>query len=555
MKKRIISIVMLVVLIVGIALAAYGITGRNIYGKAANMLGVSQKDAMSYIQDPSTLTEIGDMGKIGADKVKSFLKGLGLDAARVDSAVDARVNYEEAVAKSKDRDAFLEYAKRVDETVTDDNFNELVMDHDRSDPMRAAMALEALGADQATFDALAGNEELLGLYREGLPKLLENKHMTQGVLIMFCGIILIVAAGAYFLIAAMSIKPRARVHAANPKVEKITTALLNYALFIILGIILIVVSIMRPDFLSMNNILNILQNASTKGILALGCAGLIVLAGTDLSIGRVLGLSAAVTASLVQSVTYVARMYPTIVSPVKGLLLLIPLFSSIAVSVLFSMINGFGVAKLHLHAFIVTLGTQLIAYGANCLYIESQPSGTAQALSTFEQGFLNVSAGAFNIGSIRVPIVVIYFLALAALVWVIWNKTTLGKNMFAVGGNTEAAAVSGVNVAKTIMLVYLMAGVLYGISAFLEAGRITSVGANTGINYETDAISAVVVGGVSFSGGVGTIQGVVIGAIILQAINYALQFLGVNPYIQYIIRGLIIILAVSIDVRKYIVKK
>ncbi len=555
MKKKITSIVMLVVLVVGVALAAYGITGRNIYGNAANMMGISQKDAMSYIQDPASLTELGDVGKIGADKVKSFLKSLGLDAAAVDSAVDARAGYEEAVAKSKDRDAFLEYAKRVDETVTDDNFNELVMDHDRSDPMRAAMALEALGADQATFDALASNETLLGMYREGLPKLLENRHMTQGVLVMFCGIILIVTAGAYFLIAAMSIKPRARVHAANPKVEKITTALLNYALFIILGLILIVVSIMRPDFLSMNNILNILQNASTKGILALGCAGLIVLAGTDLSIGRVLGLSAAVTASLVQSVTYVARMYPTIVSPVKGLLLLIPLLSSISVSVLFSMINGFGVAKLHLHAFIVTLGTQLIAYGANCLYIESQPSGTAQALSTFEQGFLNVSAGAFNIGSIRVPIVVIYFLALATLVWVIWNKTTLGKNMFAVGGNTEAAAVSGVNVAKTIMLVYLMAGVLYGISAFLEAGRITSVGANTGINYETDAISAVVVGGVSFSGGVGTIQGVVIGAIILQAINYALQFLGVNPYIQYIIRGLIIILAVSIDVRKYIVKK
>ena len=133
MKKRIASIVMLVVLVVGIALAAYGVTGRNIYSNAANMLGVSQKDAMSYIQDPSTLTEIGDMGKIGADKVKGFLKGLGLDAATVDSAVDARVNYEEAVAKSKDREAFLEYAKRVDETVTDDNFNELVMDHDRSD--------------------------------------------------------------------------------------------------------------------------------------------------------------------------------------------------------------------------------------------------------------------------------------------------------------------------------------------------------------------------------------------------------------------------------------
>ena len=555
MKKRISSIVMLVVLIVGIALTAYGVSGRGIYDNAAAMMGVSKKDAMGFIQDPATLTELSDVGKIGADKVKSFLKSLGLDAAKVDSAVDERAAYEAAVAKSKDREAFMAYAMKVDETVTEENFNDLVMDHERSDQMRLDMAREEMGVDEAEFETQRGNEALLGLYREGIPQILNNKHMTNAVVVMFCGIIMIVIAGAYFLIAAMSLKPRARVKAVNPKVEKITATLLNYALFIILGLILIVVSILRPDFLSIDNILNILQNASTKGILALGCAGLIVLAGTDLSIGRVLGISAAMTASLVQSVTYASRMYPTMVAPLNGIGLLVPLLASIAVAVLFSMINGFGVAKLHLHAFIVTLGTQLIAYGANCLYIESQPSGTAQALSTFDPTFLNVAAGGIYLGGIRIPVVVIYFIVIAVIMWVIWNKTTLGKNMFAVGGNTEAAAVSGVNVAKTIMLVYLMAGVLYGIASFLEAARITAVGANTGLNYETDAISAVVVGGVSFSGGVGTIQGVVIGAVIMQAIVYALNFLGVNPYIQYIIRGLIIILAVSIDVRKYIVKK
>ena len=555
MKKRISSIVMLVVLIVGIVLTAYGVTGRGIYDNAAAMMGVSKKDAMGFIQDPATLTELSDVGKIGADKVKSFLKSLGLDAAKVDSAVDERAAYEAAVAKSKDREAFMAYAMKVDETVTEENFNDLVMDHERSDQMRLDMAREEMGVDEAEFETQRGNEALLGLYREGIPQILNNKHMTNAVVVMFCGIIMIVIAGAYFLIAAMSLKPRARVKAVNPKVEKITATLLNYALFIILGLILIVVSILRPDFLSIDNILNILQNASTKGILALGCAGLIVLAGTDLSIGRVLGISAAMTASLVQSVTYASRMYPTMVAPLNGIGLLVPLLASIAVAVLFSMINGFGVAKLHLHAFIVTLGTQLIAYGANCLYIESQPSGTAQALSTFDPTFLIVAAGGIYLGGIRIPVVVIYFIVIAVIMWVIWNKTTLGKNMFAVGGNTEAAAVSGVNVAKTIMLVYLMAGVLYGIASFLEAARITAVGANTGLNYETDAISAVVVGGVSFSGGVGTIQGVVIGAVIMQAIVYALNFLGVNPYIQYIIRGLIIILAVSIDVRKYIVKK
>ena len=555
-KKKIVSIIMIVVLVAGIALTIYGATGVGIYDNAAAMLGGDKKAAIGYIQDPSTLTEIGSLEKLGADKVKSFLKGLGLDASAVDAAVDERARYEAAVANSKDRAKFLEYAHSIDETVTEENLNDLIKDHDRSDPMRAAMAMQELGiTDEAEFEKLASNEKLLALYREGLPKLLENNRMTGAVVIQFIGIVLMVIALAYFVIQAMDIKPRGKTRAANPKTAKLTTFFLNYALFIILGLILVVVSIIRIDFLSMNNILNILQNASTKGILALGCAGLIVLAGTDLSIGRVLGISAAVTASLVQSTTYASRMYPTMVQPLGSFGLLVPLFASIAVAVAFSLINDFGVAKLHLHAFIVTLGTQLIAYGANCLYIESQPSGTAQALSTFDPNFLNIAAGAIYIGELRIPLVVIYFLVLAAIVWVIWNKTKLGKNMFAVGGNMEAAAVSGVNVAKTIMLVYLLAGVLYGIASFLEAARITSVGANTGLNYELDAISAVVVGGVSFSGGVGTIQGVVIGAVIMQAIVYALQFLGINPYIQYIIRGLIIILAVSIDVRKYIVKK
>jgi len=334
--------------------------------------------------------------------------------------------------------------------------------------------------------------------------------------------------------------------------KKIGEFLLNYALYILLGAILVTVSIIRPNFIALNNILNIMKQASTKGILALGCAGIIVLGGTDLSIGRMLGLAAAVTASLVQSVNYASRYY---MSMTKQLPLIVPLLAAIGICVLISSINGFGVSKLHMHAFIITLGTQLIAYGATCIYIESQPSGSAQALSSFDRNFLNKAAGNLQIGTVRIPYVIIYFALLAIIMWVVWNKTKLGKNMFAVGGNVEAAAVSGVNVTKTIMFVYVMAGVLYGTASFLEAARIQSVGANTGINYELDAISACVIGGVSFSGGVGTIQGVVIGAIILQAINYSLYFLGVNAYLQYIIRGLIIVLAVALDVRKYLVKR
>lgn len=334
--------------------------------------------------------------------------------------------------------------------------------------------------------------------------------------------------------------------------EKVKRVLLNYALYFILGAILITVIIIDPKFASVSNIINILQQASTKGIMALGLAGLIVFAGTDLSAGRVLGLSAAVTASLVQSVTYASRYYQSMEKPLP---IIIPLLAAILIAVVFSALNGFGVAILKMHPFIITLGTQLIAYGTTCIYIEAQPSGTAQALSTFDKGFLEAAAGSFRLGNFKLPYVVVYFLICAVIMHIIWTRTKLGKNMFAVGGNQEAAAVSGVNVTKTIMLVHVMAGVCYGIAAFLETARIQSVGTNTGINYELDAISACVIGGVSFNGGVGTIVGVVIGSIILQAINYSLYFLQVNAYLQYIIRGLIIILAVAIDVRKYIAKK
>ena len=313
--------------------------------------------------------------------------------------------------------------------------------------------------------------------------------------------------------------------------------LLNYALYIILGLMIIVVIIIEPGFLHPSNFIKILTQASTRGILALGVAGMIVLA--------------AVSASLVQATTYASRMYPEIT---KDLPLILPLAASILIGVAFCALNGFGVAKLNLHAFIVSLGTQTIAFGATCIYIDSQEGG-AQALSSFNEKFLNFVNGSFKIGSFELPYLIIYFALSAIVMWVIWNKTTLGKNMFAIGGNKEAAAVSGVNITKNIMGVYLVAGVLYGLAAFLEAGRIQSVNTGTGLNYDLDAISGCVIGGVSFNGGVGTIPGVVLGVVLLQVINYSFNFLGINPYLQYIIKGIIIILAVSIDVRKYLAKK
>ena len=318
-----------------------------------------------------------------------------------------------------------------------------------------------------------------------------------------------------------------------------TELLLDFALYIILIIMIIGVIIADPTFLSLDNFLKILAQASTRAILALGVAGMIVLAGTDLSAGRILGCGAAISASLLQSTTYASRMYPGITEPLP---MIVPLLLSIVVCVAFCLLNGFGVAKLHMHAFIISLGTQLIAYGALCLYIDSQKGG-AQPLASLDTRYINLVNGKV----LGIPNLQYNMIICAAIMWVVWNKTTLGKNMFAIGGNPEAAAVSGVNVAKNIMLLYLV--------AVLEAGRIQSVTTQTGTNYDLDAISGCVIGGVSFSGGVGTIPGILIGVIILQVINYSLYYLGVNAYLQYIIKGLIIILAVAIDVRKYIAKK
>ena len=561
-KRTIATIVAALFVVVGVFFGALGFIGQGYYDGATAVLGCKKAETINYFQDPSLVTGVSK--DASAERIIAYLTDTcGMNREDIEEVVNRNTVYAKAVADSSNINALLEFLQ-TNRGITLEEAREVLKDEttkaEAAQEYVSVTVKEALGCTDEEVAALETDDGMAEAVRSGLTKLkTDNGFKTtlfnNAILYLFIGIILFIIGAAYFFIKLMDDSKKTKVGKnvkVSPKAAKIGEFLLNYALYIILLAILVAVCIARPKFLDVNNILNILKQASTKGILALGCAGLIVLAGTDLSIGRVLGLSAAVTASLVQAVNYSSRMFPQMTTQLP---LFIPLLASIAVAVIFTLINGFGVAKLHLHAFIITLGTQLIAQGLCCIYIESQPSGTAQALSTFDQKFIDVAAGNLTIGTMRIPLVVLYFIGIAAIMWVVWNKTRLGKNMFAVGGNTEAAAVSGVNVAKTIMLVYLIAGILYGTSAFLEAARITSVGANTGLNYETDAISACVVGGVSFSGGVGTIQGVVIGAVILQAINYSLQFLGVNPYLQYVVRGLIIILAVSIDVRKYIAKK
>ena len=297
------------------------------------------------------------------------------------------------------------------------------------------------------------------------------------------------------------------------------------------------------------SIVNILSLTAAKLPIALGIGGCIVLTGTDISAGRVVGLTACISASLL---TTVFKIFPgmTSAAPLPLVLLLV-----IGVGDLVGFVNCFSVAKFKLHPFIVTLSTQLIVYGIILMYL-MRGVNNGQTLSGLADNYRSFITGTlFSIGGVAVPKYVLYSIILTIIMWIIWNKTTFGKNMFAVGSNEEAANVSGVNVVRTIIMVFMLAGMMYGITGFLEGARIATANANTGLNYECDAIAACVIGGVSFVGGIGRISGIVVGVLLLQIIFTGLTFLAVDANMLYIIKGLIILIACAIDMRKYLVRK
>ncbi|MFP3155933.1 beta-methylgalactoside transporter [Lachnospiraceae bacterium ZAX-1] len=328
-------------------------------------------------------------------------------------------------------------------------------------------------------------------------------------------------------------------------------SLINNALYFLIIIAVIYTYTQNKRFLSVSSIVNIVSLSAANIPIACGIAGTIVLTGTDLSAGRVVGLTACISASLLQAVTYTTKIFPSL--PVVPIPLVI--LAVIIVGGIVGYVNGFFVAHFKLHPFIVTLATQLIVYGVLLMYIMLN-GNNGQPLSGLDDSFKKFVTGSV-VKFFRVPIpnYVWYACIIIIVMWFIWNKTAFGKNMFAVGSNPEAANVSGVNVGRTTILVHTLAGCMYGITGFIESARIGSNQANTGLNYECDAIAACVIGGVSFVGGTGKISGVVLGVFILRIIFVALNFLSINQNLQYIIKGLIILGACAIDMRKYLVRK
>ena len=321
-------------------------------------------------------------------------------------------------------------------------------------------------------------------------------------------------------------------------------------IYVVLIILLIAIIIIEPRFLSLLNFQNILAQSATKIIIALAAGMVLMVRGCDLSTGRMIGLAAVISASMLQNVDYAYRMYPNM----KELPIIVPLLVVAAICAVCGTLSGLCVAQLKVPPIIATLAMQLILYGASSIYFDREPYG-AQPIGGITSKLTKLCTGSIHLGAVRIPNLTIIAVIAVVIMWVLWNKTKFGKYMYAVGGNPDAAQVSGVNVKKILVMTYALAAVMYAIAAVLEVGRIGSASNTTGNGYEMDAIASCVVGGVSMSGGIGTVGGIVIGALIFTVINYGLSFIGVNMYWQYIVKGLIILLAVIVDMRKFAKKK
>lgn len=315
-----------------------------------------------------------------------------------------------------------------------------------------------------------------------------------------------------------------------------------------LVMLIVIITFINPRFFSFNVLRDVVLQNSTRLIIACGMTFILISNGVDLSAGRIVGLAAVVTASLGQNVEYARRFFPGL----GDVPIIVPFLAAVAVAALLGFVNGFVIAKFKIVPFIVTLGIQIVAWGINLLYFDLPPN-SSQPIGGIKRSITWLGSGLIT--SFRIPVIIIIALAICGICWFILAKLRFGRNVYAVGGNQEAALVSGIRVNWTLIGVYTLAGALYGVAGFLECSRTGGATSAYGLNYEFDAIAACVVGGVSNTGGIGTIPGMMLGVLVFGIINYGLTFIGVNPYWQNIIKGVIIIAAVGFDIRKNIRRK
>lgn len=320
-------------------------------------------------------------------------------------------------------------------------------------------------------------------------------------------------------------------------------------ILIFIGLCIITPMVKNTPLLTYNNVLNILQQASPRMFLALGVAALILLTGTDLSIGRMVGMGMTAATIIMHQGINTGAVFGHIFDFTKmsiGVRVVLALVVCIVLCTFFTAIAGFFTAKFKMHPFISTMANMLVIFGLVTYATKGVSFGA------IEPTIPNMVIPKIN----GFPTIILWALAAVIIVWFIWNKTTFGKNLYAVGGNPEAAAVSGISVFGVMMGAFVLAGILYGFGAWLECARMVGSGsAAYGQGWEMDAIAACVVGGVSFTGGIGKISGVVVGVFIFTALTYSLTILGIDTNLQFVFSGIIILVAVTLDCLKYVQKK
>jgi inositol transport system permease protein len=327
--------------------------------------------------------------------------------------------------------------------------------------------------------------------------------------------------------------------------ERWIAFLKKYAIVFIFIAMVIALSFLTPAFLQPRNLVNVVRQISVVGLIAFGVTTVIITGGIDLSSGSVLALAAVIAASLGQNADWHDAKYPNINLPVIA-----PILAALAVGAFCGMINGSLIARFRIPPFIATLGMMTVARGAALLYSERPVSGLKESYNFIGQGEILKVVPVPNQPNLGLPIPVIIFVTVAIGMHVLLNNTRFGRHVYALGGNEQAARISGLNIGRIKVVVYTIAGLLSGLAGLVLSSRIGSGQPGLGVSYELDAIAAAVIGGTSLSGGIGTIWGTVIGALIIGVLNNGLDLLNVSAYWQTIVKGSIIVVAVIIDERK-----
>jgi inositol transport system permease protein len=323
----------------------------------------------------------------------------------------------------------------------------------------------------------------------------------------------------------------------TPSQARLSAFLRKYLIVLIFLGMCALLAIFSPDhsFLKPQNLINVVRQISVIGLLALGVMLCIITLGIDLSLGSVLGFGAVVSASLVQQPGWKEALYPGLQLPA-----FVAIGAGIGVGVLLGAVNGFLISGFRIPPFIATLGMMTAARGFAYIYSNGRP------VSTLNSDFLFLGGGDL----LGIPLPILVFLLVVVLMHLMLTYTRFGRHIYAIGGNEVAARVSGINVGRTKILIYMISGMLAGLGGVVLTARVQSATPALGMGFELDAIASAVIGGTSFAGGIGTVWGTVVGALIIGVMNNGLDLLSVSPFYQQVVKGVIIVVAIIIDERK-----